>query len=90
MALEGVAQGVSVGRGVSSSTLWIQYTTSLFFFFFWPCHATCRILVPRPGIEPLLPALGAWTLNHWAAREVPQCTTSKMPYTMPCHVVGDI
>ena len=28
MALEGVAQGVNVKRGISSSTPWIQYTTS--------------------------------------------------------------
>ena len=24
-----------------------------------------------PGIEPGLPALGAWSLNHWTTREVP-------------------
>ena len=30
------------------SGLWI----SLFFFFFWPHHAACRILVSGPGIEP--------------------------------------
>ena len=23
-----------------------------FFFFFWLCHRACRILVPRPGINP--------------------------------------
>ena len=28
-------------------------------------------LVPWPGIEPRLPALGAWRLSHWAIREVP-------------------
>ena len=22
------------------------------FFFFWPNHAACRVLVPQPGIEP--------------------------------------
>jgi len=32
----------------------------------------CRILVPQPGIEPLLPALEVWSLNHWTAREVPK------------------
>ena len=31
----------------------------------------CGILVPRPGIEPTLPALGAASLNHWTTREVP-------------------
>ena len=34
-----------------------------FFFFFWPCHVACRILVPQPGIEP-----GPY---HWATRELP-------------------
>ena len=29
-------------------------------------------LVPRPGMEPRPPALGAWSLTHWATREVPK------------------
>ena len=44
---------------------------NLVFFFFWPCHAACGILVPQPGIEPTSPALEARNLNHWTAREVP-------------------
>ena len=28
------------------------------------------ILVPQPIIEPASPALEAWSLNHWTAREV--------------------
>ena len=32
----------------------------------------CGILVPRPGIKPMPPALEAQHLNHWTAREVPQ------------------
>ena len=28
------------------------------------------LLVPRPGIEPMSPALQAWILNHWTTREV--------------------
>ena len=31
----------------------------------------CVILVPRAGIEPTPPAVEAWSLNHWTAREVP-------------------
>ena len=38
-----------------------------FFFFFDP--ATCRILVPQPGIEPTLPAVQAGSLNHWSTRK---------------------
>ena len=40
----------------------------LFFFFF---KVECRILVPRPGIQPMHPALGAQSLIHWTKREVP-------------------
>ena len=29
------------------------------------------MLVPQPGKEPALPAMGVWSLNHWAAEEVP-------------------
>ena len=31
----------------------------------------CGILVPWPGIEPMPPALAAWSLNHWSTREFP-------------------
>ena len=40
--------------------------------FFWPLCAACGILVPRPRIEPVPPALEAWSPNHWTAREVPR------------------
>ena len=43
----------------------------LFYFFFWPYHAACGILVPRSGIKPVLPAVEVQSLNHWTAREVP-------------------
>ena len=43
----------------------------LFFLSFWPCHAVCEILVPRPGIEPAPPAVGVQVFNHWTTREVP-------------------
>lgn len=31
---------------------------------FEPHGMACRILVPRPGIKPMPPAVGAWSLNH--------------------------
>ena len=34
------------------------------------CGTACGILVPRPGIEPVPPALETQSLNHWTAREV--------------------
>ena len=30
-------------------------------------------LVPRPGIKPGAPALGAQSPSHWTTREVPHC-----------------
>ena len=39
--------------------------------FFWPHHIAHRMLVPRPGIEPVPPEVEMQILNHWAAREVP-------------------
>ena len=31
----------------------------------------CRILVPIPGTEFVLPILEVQSLNHWATREIP-------------------
>ena len=41
------------------------------FPFFFLFLETWEILVLQPGIEPMLPAAEAWSLNHWTAREVP-------------------
>ena len=30
-----------------------------FFFLFWLCHIAYQILVPQPGIKPMLPAVGS-------------------------------
>ena len=46
-----------------------------FFAFYWP-HPY-GILVPQSGIEPMVSALEAWSLNHWTPREVPNCTFLK-------------
>ena len=40
-------------------------------FIFWLHHTACGILGPRPGIEPVSPALAAQILNHWTTMEVP-------------------
>ena len=34
-------------------------------------NMACGILVLQPGIEPVPPAVEAWSLNHWTSREVP-------------------
>ena len=33
------------------------------FFFFWPCYAACRILIPWPGVRPAPIALETQSLN---------------------------
>ena len=32
--------------------------------YFWLQCAVCCIFVPQPGIEPMLPAMEAWSLNR--------------------------
>ena len=39
-------------------------------FFFWLYWAARGILFPWPGIEPVLPAVEARSLNHWTSSEV--------------------
>ena len=46
--------------------------------------AVCGILVSRPGVESGPPALGAWSLNHWTAREVPKLLIFKNPRVRRC------
>ena len=52
--------------------LWKLDVGLFFFFFFWLHHAAYEILVLQPGIKPAPPALEAWSVNHWTAREVPR------------------
>ena len=55
--------------GLSTATL--VCFPGVTFFFFLPCGTVCGILVPRPGIKPVSPALEAWSLKHWTTRDVP-------------------
>ena len=50
-----------------------SYFAALSFFSCdrWTLSCGMRHLVPWPGIEPRLPALGAWSLIHWTTRVVP-------------------
>ena len=41
------------------------------FVCFYCTTWACRMLVQRPEIEPMPPAVEAWSLNHWTTREVP-------------------
>ena len=57
-SLGGVRQGEVGGQG------------GALFLIFWPHRVVCGISVPRPGIEPVPPAVEAQSLNHWTARKV--------------------
>ena len=48
----------------------------------------CGILVPRPGMEAVPPAVEAWSLNHWTTREVPQYF--KYCFVKVDHLMGTI
>ena len=58
---------------IAFSTLYNLFSRGwrLYFYLFWPLWVACRILVLRLGIKPMTPAMGAWSLNHWATKEVP-------------------
>ena len=52
---------------------WPTKLLNLFFSFWWgTCYIAYRILVPQPGIKPVPAIVGAWNLNHWTTREVPE------------------
>ena len=56
-------QGLSIPSqllGKAHTSLWMKV---IFFFFL-------AVLVPRPGIKTEPPAVEAWSLNPWTAREI--------------------
>ena len=55
------------------------HSSTLFYFIFIE-HAACGISVPQPGVEPTPPALEAWNLNHWIAREVLHWDSERRPF----------
>ena len=60
---------------------------TLYFDLFIFCHTIqhAGVLVPRPGIEPLPPAVEAWSPNHWITREVPLQDTLKHSWIQVTH-----
>ena len=58
---------------------WVLPFCMLLFFFFFG-HAACGISASQPGIEPLSPALEAWSFNFWTIRYVPVCYLLIQPF----------
>ena len=54
------------------SLLFWYFDWCLFFYYFtfFICHTARHAELPQPGIEPMPPAVGAWSLNHWTTSEV--------------------
>ena len=50
-----------------------SFFLKIIFCFLFFLAASCNMwhLSSRPGIEPVLPAVEARSLNHWTTREVP-------------------
>ena len=40
-------------------------------------------LLLQPGIEPRIPALGAWSLSHWTTSEVPRLMFDALMIGLP-------
>ena len=58
-----VARWQLTGRRITDITGLLEICIYNFsFFYFWPCHIACRILVAWPE---------AWSPNHWTSREFP-------------------
>ena len=71
----------------------LHWDVQVEFLSFFDCEAPA-ILVPKPGIEPLPPAVEAQSLSHRTAKEVPQrdfklsmsrvsCISSLLPHLLP-------
>ena len=56
------------------------------FWVFCPRLVAWGILVPPPGIEPIPPAMEAWSLNHWTTREVPISVCLETTYHEFVHI----
>ena len=65
------SQSFAVCRDEIQAEPMFQLTALIVLFIFYlTAHVAWGILGPRPGVEPMLPALVEWSLNHWTAREV--------------------
>ena len=59
------------GRGAAGLVRCVAFEMAwaIFVLFCFSCTAR-RAELPQPGIEPVPPALEAWSPNHWTTREV--------------------
>ena len=73
------------GWGVAESRE--KFCFILLLLFFWPHHADCEILDPRPGIKPGPSVVKVRSPNLWATREGPRnfiFVWNKIPKVVAC------
>ena len=44
-------------------SIYLSLSLYIYIYIFWPRCVSCGMLVPQPGIEPVLPAVEAWSLT---------------------------
>lgn len=60
------------------------------FWFFWPRHTACGILVSQLGVEPIPAAVGMQSPNpNWTTREVPHIHIFKAMKTFYSTMIWD-
>ena len=60
-----MSQQFKLGGQIIGTSQYI-FVLGFVLFCFWLHHAACGILVHQPGMEPVPPALEAWSLDHWS------------------------
>ena len=78
-------EGICVDQQILTPFSWRKH--GIFLFFFLPCHIACGILVHRPGMEPVPPAVEAWSPNLWTSREV---FWSMLLCALPCFILKNL
>ena len=64
--------------GLRQMDRWTSHRAVPFIFLIWPHRTACGILIPQPGMEPVLPAVEAWSLSHWTTREALSPSLSRL------------
>ena len=72
------------GRVISNQPTLLFIFKNIFIYLAAP-GPSCGMwdLFPWPGMEPMPPELGVWSLNHWTMREVPKLFSWKWCFRKP-------
>ena len=76
---------VSLYHKSISHSIFVNGAKKIPFFFFLLYHMACRILVPRPGMEPRPTKVKLPNPNHWTTREFPRKVILNVCYKLKYH-----